>query len=101
MLGAFGFKTRAEALEVFNEFIQAHRWAIETHFHVCVRRKVGFEPAPGDIKDAVLIGNLECVRVPPQARKRLDPTSRFRLREDRFKFVPLDEFKSGTSSSWR
>ncbi|KAM5542644.1 hypothetical protein V8D89_003605 [Ganoderma adspersum] len=96
MLCAFDFKTPVEALEVFNEFAQAHRWALEAHFHVAIRRKVGFDPAPGDITDSVLVGNLECVLPPTQSRKRLDPASRFRLREGRFEFAPLAEFNNAS-----
>ena len=92
---AFGFKSPLEHLEVFNEFTQAHKWALEAHFHVAIRRKVGFAPAPGDITDSILVGDLECVLPPPtQTRKHLDPASRFRLREDRFKFTPLAEFNN-------
>ncbi|PIL30581.1 hypothetical protein GSI_07281 [Ganoderma sinense ZZ0214-1] len=94
VLHAFGFRTPVDSLKALNEFAQAHRWALEAHFHVAIRRKVGFKPAPGDITDSILVGNLECV-APPSSGKRLDPASRFRLR-DRFKFVPLAEFKNAS-----
>ncbi|KAI1784227.1 hypothetical protein LXA43DRAFT_229354 [Ganoderma leucocontextum] len=47
MLRSFGFKTRAEAIELLNEFLQAHRWALEAHFRVCVRRKLGVRTCSG------------------------------------------------------